>query len=264
MGHLGETINRHLEKYRSQIPEVIKKIENSLYVDDVSIGADEPKSAIELYETAKSILAEANMNLRKSRSNNKEVNEFIEGKEFIEESSDDTSYASLMLNPNEESENKVLGIPWDTKHDEFVISFRIQKSNEDVVTKREPLKRIASIFDHVGILSPAVVPLKILFQKICKDGSSWDDDINDECKALWKKWLLSAQKTPYIVIHHCYLQIEKPVEFQIIGCCDASEKAYSAVTYLRITYKNRQVSSQIIAVKTRGKLLTITQIRVNE
>ena len=68
MGHLGETINHHLEKYSNQIPEVIEKIENSLHVDDLSTGADEPKSTIELYETAKSIFAEANINLRKWRS----------------------------------------------------------------------------------------------------------------------------------------------------------------------------------------------------
>ena len=35
MGHLGETINHHLEKYRNQIPELIEKIENLLYVDDL-------------------------------------------------------------------------------------------------------------------------------------------------------------------------------------------------------------------------------------
>ena len=183
MGHLGETINHHLEKYRNQMPEVIKKIENSLYVDDLSTAADEPKSVIELYKAAKSIFAEANMNLRKWRNNNRDFNEFIEEKhKNIEKSSEDTSYASLMLNPDEESENKVLGIPWNTKHDEFVISFRIQKSAEDVVTKTELLKRIASIFDPIEILSPAVVLLKILFQRMCKEGSSWDDDINDECK----------------------------------------------------------------------------------
>ena len=183
MGHLGETINHHLEKYRNQMPEVIKKIENSLYVDDLSTAADEPKSVIELYKAAKSIFAEANMNLRKWRNNNRDFNEFIEEKhKNIEKSSEDTSYASLMLNPDEESENKVLGIPWNTKHDEFVISFRIQKPAEDVVTKTELLKRIASIFDPIEILSPAVVLLKILFQRMCKEGSSWDDDINDECK----------------------------------------------------------------------------------
>ena len=92
------------------------------------------------------------MCLMKWRSNNRDVNKFTEGKhENIEESSEDTNYASLMLNPDEKSENKALGIPWNTKH-EFVISFQIQKSTENVVTKRELLKRIASIFDPVGIL----------------------------------------------------------------------------------------------------------------
>ena len=248
------------------MPEVIKKIENSLYVDDLSTAADEPKSVIELYKAAKSIFAEANMNLRKWRNNNRDFNEFIEEKhKNIEKSSEDTSYASLMLNPDEESENKVLGIPWNTKHDEFVISFRIQKSAEDVVTKTELLKRIASIFDPIEILSPAVVLLKILFQRMCKEGSSWDDDINDECKIVQKKWLLSAQKTPNIVIPRCYLEKEKPVEFQMIGYCDASEKAYSAVTYLRVTYKSGQVSSQIIAAKTivsPVKVLTIPHLEL--
>ena len=62
------------------------------------------------------------MSLRKWRSNNREVNEVIEGKhESTDMLSDDTSYASLMLNPNEESENKILGKPWDTKCDESVL-----------------------------------------------------------------------------------------------------------------------------------------------
>ena len=48
------------------------------------------------------------------------------------------------------------------------------------------------------------------------------------------------QKTN-IVILRCYLQKEKPVEYKIIGYYDASEKTYSAVTYLKVTYKNREV-----------------------
>ena len=70
------------------MPEVSNKIENSLYVGDLSAGADDPKGAIELCKTAKSIFAETNMNLRKWRSNNRYVTEFIEGKhENIKESS---------------------------------------------------------------------------------------------------------------------------------------------------------------------------------
>ena len=67
---------------------------------------------------------------------------------------------------------------------------------------------------------------------MCKEGSNWDDDINNDRKAVWKKWLLSAQETPNIVIPRYYFQKEKSVEFQIIGYCDASEKKCSTVTYL--------------------------------
>ena len=77
--------------------------------------------------------------------------------------------------------------------------------------------------------------------------------------------MLSAQKTPNIVIPRCYLEKEKPVEFQMIGYCDASEKAYSAVTHLRVTYKSGQVSSQIIAAKTivsPVKVLTIPHLEL--
>ena len=47
------------------MPEVIKKRENPIYVDDLSTGADEPNGDIELYKVAESIFAEANMNSRK-------------------------------------------------------------------------------------------------------------------------------------------------------------------------------------------------------
>ena len=46
----------------------------------------------------------------------------------------------------------------------------------------------------------------------------------------------------------------------MIGYCDALEKAYSAVTYLRVTYKSGQVSSQIIAAKTRVSLVKVLTI----
>ena len=78
--------------------------------------------------------------------------------------------------------------------------------------------------------------------------------------------MLSAQKTPNNVISRYYLQKDKPVEFNTIGYCDATEKAYSTVLHLRVTYKSGQISSQIITVKTSfpRESTNHTQIRVNE
>ena len=92
-----------------------------------------------------------------------------------------------MLNPNEESENKVLGIHGIPNMMSLLLAFEFKNLLKMLRTKRELLNRVASIFDPVGILPSAVVLLKILFQKICKEGSSWDDDIKDECKVVWKK-----------------------------------------------------------------------------
>ena len=91
-------------------------IEKSLHIGSLWTGADEPKSVIELYVSAKSIFTEANINLRKWRCNNREVNESIEGKhESIEELSEDRIYTWLMLDPNQESENNVLAKSRNTK-----------------------------------------------------------------------------------------------------------------------------------------------------
>ena len=77
--------------------------------------------------------------------------------------------------------------------------------------------------------------------------------------------MLGAQKTPNIVISCCYLQKDKLVEFNTIGYFDATEKAYSAVLHLRVTYKNGKISLQIITVKTRVspvKVLTIPRLEL--
>ena len=39
----------------------------------------------------------------------------------------------------------------------------------------------------MGILSPIVITLKIMFQIMYKKGNSWDDTINNECQTLCKR-----------------------------------------------------------------------------
>lgn len=80
------------------------------------------------------------MSLKKWRNNNRKIytyiHEYIQGKhEISEESSEDAIHASLKLNPDEENENKVLGIPWTTKN-EFLISFTIQTLTKNFITNR--------------------------------------------------------------------------------------------------------------------------------
>ena len=90
-----------------------------------------------------------------------------------------------MLNPDKESENKVLGIPWNTKNDEFVISFRIQKSTEVVETKIDLLKRIASSND----LLEAVINSRPVVN-ICEDQV---EEVLTPSHLYCERWLLDKQ-----------------------------------------------------------------------
>ena len=61
---LGAVITHHFDKYREQQPELIQKIEGSLYVDDLVAGADNVQDAFKFYVDSKSLMSCAGMNLR--------------------------------------------------------------------------------------------------------------------------------------------------------------------------------------------------------
>ena len=88
------------------------------------------------------------------------------------------TYADTMPGDAKQKNDKVLGISWNQQTDSFKISFEeIMKSGEDLeVTKRNVLSILSSLFDPLGIISPALVVAKVLFQKLCLEqgiGTRW-------------------------------------------------------------------------------------------
>ena len=62
---LNSTIQHHLEKYSSSRPELVAKLLESFYVDDLVCGGNNDEDAYEHYSFAKDILSQASFNLRK-------------------------------------------------------------------------------------------------------------------------------------------------------------------------------------------------------
>ena len=83
---------------------------------------------------------------------------------------EEPSYADSSLNSSLVDDTKVLGIPWNTSRDTF--SFTIQHLLHDIwpehKTKRPFLQFSESVFTPFGVLSPAMLRLKVMFQH-CKE-----------------------------------------------------------------------------------------------
>ena len=169
---LNATIRHHLQRHISSHPDIVSRLLESIYVDDVVTGADTEEEVLELYRHAKSIFREASFNLRKFYTNSKSLQQEIN---HIENpccqdpgtkppSGTDLSVQSpkqplvnvgdmLIARPEEQ---KVLGIGWRHTDDMLVIDVSgiSQLANECVPTKRNVTSIIGRFYDPLGFLSP--------------------------------------------------------------------------------------------------------------
>ena len=74
---LNATIKHHLERYK-EFPGFVQTFLRSVYVDDVSFGAEDDNSTYELYLKSKNVLAEGGFNLRKFITNSADLHKRID------------------------------------------------------------------------------------------------------------------------------------------------------------------------------------------
>ena len=54
-------------------------------------------------------------------------------------------------------------------------------------TKRSIIQSLASIYDPLGLIAPVIVKMKILFQDICVNRFTWDEELPLEFCSRWKE-----------------------------------------------------------------------------
>jgi len=241
-----------------------------LYVDDMIAGEGTVEQGFDLYMKAKRLMADGNFNLRKWNSNSIELLAKIRQVEQQNLPKQTLSQLDKVSSPedgvidkplvslgdcNAESElSKLLGITWNSDTDEFTFCFSelIAYMKELPATKRSVLKASAKIFDPLGLISPFVIRLKVLFQTLCIEGQNWDEPLIGNALEQWNQFANELKALDKIRIPRCYfLPSSVPTDMQLHGFSDASEHAFAAAIYLRSVYKDGTIISRIVASKTR-------------
>ena len=104
----------------------------------------------------------------------------INSKECVQE--EDESFSKSVFKQGTEKEQKVLGMLWNPNQDELI--YDLTKILEGVevqpAIRRLILSTATRFFDPLGLISPVILPFKIMFQKLCKAQRDWDELVDTE------------------------------------------------------------------------------------
>uniref|UniRef100_T1IZL0 Uncharacterized protein n=1 Tax=Strigamia maritima TaxID=126957 RepID=T1IZL0_STRMM len=129
-----------------------------MYFDDLTLGADSEKQVIQQSINVKSVLDEAKLPLVKWIGSTSLISKSLQDRDFHMREELDTDVPST----------KLLGLVWNP--------------NSGMITfgSLELCSLLASIYDPLGLLSPAVLELKLLMQRTWIDAIKWDDMLDEE------------------------------------------------------------------------------------
>ena len=168
-------------------------------MDDLITSTDSVESAFQVYSRSKQIMKEAGLNLRKWKTNSSELVNRIEEVEASQDALTNEAISMIAEEKQSCAENstsllkpkmygKLLGVKWDNQSDEFLVdpSELLDYVRCLPVTKRSVLKSSSRIFYPLGLVSPLVIRLKLLFRSLCTDNVDWDDPIEGDALTTWK------------------------------------------------------------------------------
>ena len=250
---LRAVIKKHLEAWAEKYPETTNQISQQLYVDDYLGGADTLSNAKKMINETSIIFSDAELKMRKWVTNDADLQQLLEADGLANPV--DGTLSKLLT---EQECHKVLGVRWDTKTDTFSFDptaiLEAVRSCTSGATKRKILQISARIFDPLGFLSPVVLIIKILFQRLWQENIGWDDPVPPEIENTWNATMAGLSDLSLLRIPRWLgtgsPSLDEPLELHVF--CDASESAYGAVAYVRLTLPtSNTIQIELMSSKTR-------------
>ena len=221
------SIKRNATDLANEYPLAANAVNDSFYVDDGLTGADSIEQAMELQKQLQNMFLRGDFLLRKWNSSNPAVLQHLPAELKATQSSHPL--------PDQDEYTKTLGIEWNSVLDHFRLTITEVSSIENL-TKRALVSDIAKTFDVLGWFSPTIITVKILLQRLWEEKVDWDDVVPMSVKEMWLRWRSELQLLSTKYIPRCYFPKDCQISStEIHGFCDASEHAYAAVVYFRMT-----------------------------
>lgn len=224
----------------AQFPLAVPVLRHQTYVDDCTFGADDQILARQTRDQLIALLERGGFRLRKWASNSTDLLADLDP-------SDHGLATHKVLQDDEHI--KVLGILWNPKLDVF--QFRVSIPSSAGTTKRSILSTIARFFDPLGWATPVIITAKILMQRLWSLQCQWDSEIPSQHLHHWSEYhrqlpCLEALRIPRWTTYGSHT-----VHSALHGFSDASNLAYAAVVYIRVTHIDGSTTVSLLTAKSK-------------
>lgn len=237
-------LQRHVQSLSNTHPEVQSSVLTSFYVDNCLQSFPTVCEAKEMITKLCSVLLEGGFEIRQWISNNPSVINHLP----VEARSPQTE---LWLSHDcKDPCEGTLGMSWHCMQDTLGYKHRPVKYKS--LTLRILYRILARQYDPLGFIIPFTTGAKILLQQLwTKPARGWDDpDIPESIKAKWTAWEKELPNLAKLQIPRWYGSVGVSAETAVRELhifCDASEQAYGAVAYLRLSDGDRVHVSFVMA-----------------
>ena len=167
------------------------------------------------------------MKARKWVSNSEEV---------ISKIPEELRATELAISHDTQPITSTLGMLWHSSEDALTVAVStVDKPTP--ITKRNVLKKIATVFDPLGLISPVLVRGKILLQVLWARGYDWDDEIKDDVANEIQAFFGQLSIVSQVEIPGSIRNKATVVSLELITFVDTSTSAFGAAVYARVEYE---------------------------
>ncbi|XP_051162206.1 uncharacterized protein LOC127282148 [Leptopilina boulardi] len=240
-------MNKNAKDFETKYPRATKAIKNKHYVDDYLDSTDSEPEALRIIKEVTEVHKHGGFEITGWVSNNK----ILQSKLSANKDND-------IVDLTKDHIERALGLNWNSSKDTITFNFDSRKIPDSIAnknenpTKREMLSVIMSVYDPLGILLPLTIRSKMLLQDVWRRKCAWDEKLTEEEFIRWKAWISELKNAKDYQIPRAYFNredIPRDIELHIFS--DASDKAYSAVAYLRGIFRDGSINVSFIAGKAR-------------
>ena len=239
---LGGVIETHLSNWQEKEPEVVKKIRQELYVDDLISGSITVHKAREVKDKATVVFRDACFTLHKWHSNAPE----LEAAQSSTEDTEEATYAKQQLGTPRGTMSRILGLPWNKERDTVSVEVPSEQAR---LTKRGILAKLAKIYDPLGLISPETLRGKLIYRAVCDSKGAWDAELP---RGMAKAWVKRESGLPqsFEVPRSVAIHREEIEEIELHSFGDASENGVAACVYA-VVRQAAGTNQGLIAARSR-------------